>query len=100
MLLFLEIALTIAAWKKGWRARALLPLAGAFLVALLGGAVVGASGGSIEDARILAFLCDLGAVIALGVMSRKSSVISGTSLALTRSDESVRLTDGTTASGD
>jgi hypothetical protein len=100
MLLFFEIALTIAAWKKGWSARAFLPLAGAFLVALLAGAVVGASGGSIACARILAFLCDLGAVIALGIMSKKSPAISGTSLALTRSDESVRLTDATTASGD
>jgi H+/gluconate symporter-like permease len=100
MLLILEIALTIAAWKNGWGARALLPLAGAFLVAFLGGVAIGASGGSVADGRVLGFLCDLGAVIVLGVMSRKSPSSEETSLSLTSSDEPSRLTGRATVSGD
>lgn len=72
MLLFLEIALTIAAWKKGWGARALLPLVFGFGVALLIGMVIGSAGGSVEDARPLGILCDVGVVIALGILARRA----------------------------
>ncbi len=72
MLLFLEIALTIAAWRKGWGARALLPLVFGFGVAFLIGVAIGSSGGSIDAARVLAIFCDLGVVIALGILARRA----------------------------
>lgn len=100
MLLILEITLTIAAWRNGWGVRALLPLAGAFVAAFLGGAMIGASSGSIEDARVLGFLCDLGAVIVLGVMSRKSPAPERTTITLARSEDPVRLSGSSTVSGD
>jgi len=100
MLLFLEISLTIAAWKNGWGARALLPIAGAFLVAFLGGGAIGASGGSVTDGRVLGFLCDLSAVIVLGVMSRKSPTSEETSVSLIHSGEKDQLTNCSTVSGD
>jgi len=72
MLLILEIALTVAAWRKGWGLRALLPLAFAFGLAFIMGVVGGASGGSVSDLTVPCFLCDLGAVIALIVMTRRA----------------------------
>jgi len=99
MLLFLEISLTIAAWRNGWGARALLPLAGGFLVALIGGAMIGASGGTVTDGRVLGVLCDLGAVIVLGVMSRKAPSSETISVAPIHSQEADRLTNCSTVSG-
>ncbi len=49
MILILEIILTINAWNKGWRWWALLPVAIVFGVAYIIGAVIGASGGTIEN---------------------------------------------------
>ena len=46
MLLILEIILTISAWRRGWKAWALLPTAIAFGVAFIIGFVAGANGGS------------------------------------------------------
>jgi hypothetical protein len=100
MLLFLEISLTIAAWKNGWRGRALLPLAGAFLVAFLLGGALGSSGGSDADARVLGFLCDLGAVIVLGVMAKRAPSSAVAPVSLCRSEGSDRLTDCSPVSGD
>jgi hypothetical protein len=62
MLLLLEIGLTVAAWHKGWRGRALLPLGVLVGVALLIGAAVGASGGSVHQARPVLFLLDLACI--------------------------------------
>jgi hypothetical protein len=72
MLLILEIALTVAAWRKGWGLRALLPLAVAFGLAFTLGVVGGASGSTASDLAVPCFLCDLGAVIALIFMTRRA----------------------------
>lgn len=65
MLLIIEIFLTVAAWRNGWRALALLPLGVTVLFGFLLGAAVQASGGSIQAAYPVAFLADL---INLGVL--------------------------------
>jgi len=62
MITVLEIILTISAWKRGWRWRALLPLAVGCAAAFLVGAAVGAGGGSVEDALPIAVLLELGVV--------------------------------------
>ena len=86
MLIIVEIILTIAAWRKGWRWLALLPLSGvlgiAFLIGFLAGAV-----GSEQDLIIPCLLLDLSGLIALIVMTaqkpkklhnKELSVLSGT----------------------
>lgn len=74
MLFILEIAFTVAAWRKGWGPRAALPLVFAFGMAFILGAVMGASGYSASDLALPGFLCDLGTVIALIVMIRHAPV--------------------------
>ena len=63
MLLIVEVILTVVAWKRGWGAKALRPLAvaigGGFVLALLfGGASIG-----------LLILLDLVAVVSLAIMA-------------------------------
>lgn len=64
-MLLLQIALTIAAWRNGWRMRALIPIAAALTVGFLAGGALGASGGSLETAAPLFILGD---VVCLGVL--------------------------------
>jgi len=64
-----EIILTIVAWKRGWKARALIPLAIAFSVGLIAGIIIGANGGTEAPAEIM--IVDIGALIALIIMSIK-----------------------------
>ena len=65
MLMIAEILLTIRAWKKGWRVRALLPMGIALGVCIFMGAAAGASGGSADDLLGLALLIELLGVVAL-----------------------------------
>ena len=65
MLLILEIWLTVKAWRKGWRAWALLPLGIVMAVAFLIGVAVGASGGSVGNAYPVALLVELAGIGAL-----------------------------------
>ena len=67
MLLILEIGLAVAAWRKGWRAWALVPLGVVAGVAFLIGVAVGASGGTAEHVTPLFLLLDLACV---GVLIR------------------------------
>ncbi len=67
MLLILEIVLTVAAWRKGWRAWALMPLGVGMSVAFLIGVAIGASGGTAEHVTPLFLLLDLACV---GVLIR------------------------------
>lgn len=62
MITVLEIILTISAWKRGWRWRALLPLALGCAAAFLVGAAVGAGMGSVDDVLPIAVLLELGVV--------------------------------------
>lgn len=66
LLLIVEIWLTVAAWRKGWRAWSLLPLGFTLLVAAVIGAAVEVSGGSIERVDIPVSL--LLHVVCLGVL--------------------------------
>ena len=60
MLLIVEVALTIAAWTRGWYAWSLLPLG----IALLMGVLIGAAGGT----PAIAILGDLACLSILGYM--------------------------------
>ena len=64
-MILIEIALTIAAWKRGWRWRALLPMVFALVAGFLIGIAVGASGGTIEQAAPAAVVAELGVVAVL-----------------------------------
>jgi hypothetical protein len=63
MLLIAEVVLTVVAWKRGWGAKALRPLA----VAFGGGLALGMLFGSVAIG--LALLLDLAAVVALAIMA-------------------------------
>ncbi|GEM_PF-2761323 len=67
LLLIAEIWLTVKAWRKGWRAKALLPGGILVAVAFLMGVAVEGSGGSIEAVIPLAILLELACV---GVLIR------------------------------
>lgn len=65
MLLVLEIGLTIAAWRRGWKGWALLPLGIGFGIGFLIGLIMSASGASEESIFAVGFLGD---VICIGVL--------------------------------
>ena len=67
-MLIAEIILTIAAWRKGWKGWALVPVGLAGVIAFLVGASIGASGGSVNDISPYFMLFDVGAIVALIVM--------------------------------
>jgi uncharacterized membrane protein YfcA len=69
-MLFLEIGLTIAAWRKGWRGMALLPMVAALLFGFLVGAAAGANGATAQSVLPFAFLGDLLCVVALIAMAK------------------------------
>lgn len=75
MLLIIEIALTIAAWKKGWKGWALLPGAVAFLMGFMVGAVMGAANIPMENMAVpfllLEVVCVLVPLIVLAVRAPK-----------------------------
>ncbi len=62
-----EAILTIWAWKRGWKAMALIPLGSVLVLGFVIGFVVGLSGGSEEDVGFLVVL-DAIAIIALIIM--------------------------------
>jgi uncharacterized membrane protein YfcA len=64
-MLFIEIALTVAAWRRGWRARALWPIGiGLGLGAVLG-AALGAAGSMPQDLLPALLLLDLACIAVL-----------------------------------
>ncbi len=67
MLLILEIVLTIAAWRRGWKALALLPIVAAFGTGLALPFIVGADQ-AMQMAGSLWFV-DLGVTAVLGLMA-------------------------------
>jgi hypothetical protein len=71
-LLLVEIGLTIAAWKKGWRAKALLPVGVSLVLGLLFGIAIGLGGGTIEAAFPAAVLVDLVTIGVLITMVRRA----------------------------
>jgi hypothetical protein len=74
MLLILEIVLTVAAWRKGWRGWALVPMVSVFVLALLIGAMAVASGSSeaeLQELSIQFIFLDFICVGVLGWMTAK-----------------------------
>lgn len=71
MLLFLEIILTVSAWKKGWRGWSLLPLVIGFFLAIGAGAVLGGAGLNWDEAIFLLLPLDIAVIICLAIMVAK-----------------------------
>ena len=69
MALIAEIILTVAAWRKGWKGWALLPLLLAGFVGFFGGAVMGAMGYDFISIMPYAIVIDVAAIIALICMA-------------------------------
>jgi hypothetical protein len=69
MLLILEIWLTIAAWRKGWGALALLPIGAMLLIGFCIGLAVGASGGGTAELMAPALVVELLGILTLIVMA-------------------------------
>ncbi|NQU07690.1 MAG: hypothetical protein HQ583_03945 [Candidatus Abyssubacteria bacterium] len=69
--LIIEIVLTIAAWRKGWRWYALIPLVVAGSVGFSAGFVVGAFGGTVTGLLPFLVLLDLVCIVVLIVMVAK-----------------------------
>lgn len=70
--LLIQIALTVAAWKRGWGPKALLPMVIGLGLAFIIGFTAGLAGGTPRDIAVPLVLVDLGILISLIVMvSRK-----------------------------
>ena len=72
LLLIVEILLTVAAWRKGWKGWALLPWAVCFYTLFIGGVFIGAAGGHVDQATMtgLGILLEITLlIIPLAVMS-------------------------------
>src|SRR5262245_43500004 len=70
--LLIEIALTITAWRNGWGAKALFPLAGAFGMGLLLGMAVAATGGKPESVVAFGLIIDVVAIVVLAIMCKSA----------------------------
>ena len=68
MLMFLEICLTVIAWKRGWKGWALLPLAITLATGFVAGAIAYFVNGPEEPPLAIEILSDLALIIALVVM--------------------------------
>jgi hypothetical protein len=74
MLLALELLLTVAAWRRGWGARALIPLASCLAVSFLLGMAVAMTGGSPDRLLPLGLILDLGLLGVLASMAFRPRV--------------------------
>ncbi|MEK7408192.1 MAG: hypothetical protein AAB225_24240 [Acidobacteriota bacterium] len=78
LMLIIEIWLTVAAWRKGWRGYALRPVAFAFVAGLFIGMGAGTSGRTLADILPLAVLLDLaciGVLIRLAIRGPQSAEV-------------------------
>lgn len=71
MLMVLEIILTILAWRKGWRWKALIPVAIAAGIAFFGGVAIATSGGTAVNNGIF-IIIDILLVITQAVLVSKA----------------------------
>ena len=67
----IEVGLTIAAWRKGWGWKALIPLFLTLCVAFGSGFVIGLTGGTVMDYWPVFILMDVFCIIALICMVAK-----------------------------
>jgi len=72
MLLILEIALTIAAWRRGWRFRALIPVASVMAISFFIGAAVGMAGGSVGSIAPLLLVLELIGIAVLIALANRT----------------------------
>lgn len=70
MLLIIEVALTIAAWRRGWGARAFLPGFVGIVFALLLGGLMGAAGADKTSLLVVSVLTDLALISVLSWFAR------------------------------
>lgn len=78
MLLILEIVLAIAAWRRGWKGWALLPLVSAFGFGFLMGLIIGASGASYGGIFAVGAMIDIvciATLVGMVIKPHKSSAI-------------------------
>lgn len=68
MLLIVEILLTVAVWRKGWKGWALLPVGIECVLAFFIGMAVGAAGVKQEGFMGVALLLDVMTIVALVIM--------------------------------
>lgn len=68
MLMIFEILLTVAAWKKGYKWFALIPLAFTVFIAFGGGFVAGAMGGPLENILPYFLFLDVFCILVLVIM--------------------------------
>jgi hypothetical protein len=68
LLLIIEILLTIAVWRKGWKGWALLPVGISLALGFVLGLCIGASGGRPEEWIGLGLIIDVIAIVALIIM--------------------------------
>ena len=77
MILIIEIILTIVAWNKGWKAKALLPMGICLAIGILIGMIIGSVGVTSVPLGLIVF--DIAAVVVLIVMickpPKKDSII-------------------------
>ena len=69
VMLLLEIGLSIAAWKRGWHIRALMPRVMSLTVGFFLGMFILAGAATTEAMRPVAALGDVSALVALVVMA-------------------------------
>ena len=81
-MLLLEIALTVAAWRRGWGMRALVPTGTAFAIGFLM-----ALGGNQSGTRPLALVLELLLICALAHMSRTTPARRGVDHPITTEGE-------------
>jgi uncharacterized membrane protein YfcA len=74
MLFLIEVCLTIAAWRKGWGAKALIPFGVGMVVAMLLGAAVGLSGGqrAVAQAFPMFLILDLALIAVLAWLATRA----------------------------
>jgi hypothetical protein len=71
MLLVIEIVLTAAAWRRGWKGRALLPFVFGLGFMFVVGIIAGVSGvREMSVFKPLGLACDVAVVVALAYMAR------------------------------
>ena len=71
MFLILEIILVVKAWRRGWRAWALVPPATTVFVGILVGMAIAASGGTLDSPPPVLLLGDVACIGVLGAMSAR-----------------------------
>ncbi len=68
MLLVIEVVLTVAAWRRGWKAWALAPVLGCAGMGVVFGILCGLNGG-VEQVFVMGLVIDVICIVTLTVMA-------------------------------